>query len=95
MGIAAFTLDQRHAVRHSQCLLNVKVPLFSVLAHASVIIDPVSHIGVLLDLRDQDSFPMAWIVPDSMKRTSPLCTGTALSTSKRVSSWILLANSSC
>ena len=34
----------------------MKVPLFSVLADSSVIIDPVSDIGILLDLSNQDSF---------------------------------------
>ena len=57
MGIAVLRPDQGDPVRHGQRLLDMQVPFLPVLPHSPVIIDPVSDIGILLDLRDQDILP--------------------------------------
>ena len=42
---------------HRKRLFDMQVPFLSVLPHSSVVIYSVRHIGILLDLRDQDPFP--------------------------------------
>ena len=54
MRIALFGLDERYSVCNRQSFLNVQVALLSILSHSSVIVYPVGHIGILLDLRNQD-----------------------------------------
>lgn len=50
MRIAFLLSNHRHTIGHSQSLLDMKVPLFSVSAHTSVIAHPVCDIGILLNL---------------------------------------------
>ena len=54
MGIAAVLSDNGNPVGNGKRLFDVQIPLFSVLSHPSVVIDPVGHVGILLDLRDQN-----------------------------------------
>lgn len=46
----------RHPLRRLKCLLNMKIPLLTISVLTAIIINPVSHIGIFLDLRDQISF---------------------------------------
>ena len=55
MGIAALALDQRDPVGNGKGFLDMEITFFSVLSHSSVIIDTVSHIGILLNLCNQDA----------------------------------------
>ena len=54
MRILTAASYNRNTACHCQRLLDMKIALFAVLADSSVIIDPVSDVGILLDLGDQD-----------------------------------------
>ena len=53
MGFERFPPQNRYPVRHLQGFFDMKIPLPAVGAFSAVIVDPVSDIGILLDLRDQ------------------------------------------
>ncbi len=54
MGIAAPVPDNRDPPGDCQRLFNVQIALLPVFPHSSIIIYPIGHIGILLDLRDQN-----------------------------------------
>lgn len=63
MGITAPAFDQRHSVGNSDCLLYMQIALFPIFSHSPVIVNPISDIGILLYLRNQN------ILSDCMNRT--------------------------
>ena len=72
MGITAPAFDQRHSVGNSDCLLYMQIALFPVFSNPVIvkhtkccigIVNPISDIGILLYLRNQD------ILSDCMNRT--------------------------
>lgn len=59
MRVLAAALYDRDAAGYRQRLLDVQVALLAVLADAAIVIYAIGYVGVLLDLGDQDSFPIA------------------------------------
>ena len=56
MGITAPVLYNRNPLCHRKRFLNMQVAFFTVFSNPSIVIYPVGHIGVLLNLCDQDVF---------------------------------------
>ncbi len=56
MGIRRPHPFHRIGMSDLQGLFDMKVPEFPVLVPAAVVVDPVGHIGVLLNLRNEKTF---------------------------------------